>query len=535
MTSIRHVAINHVALVGCGFTGTSAFYQLVNSYPVGEITIFEATGLFGPGYAYQPDECGDYLLNNSTETMCLTPDNRRAFYNWLKTRPDIIGDVKGDSNLPRSIYGLFLIDVFKSTMTTAAIKNIKVNLIPHEVSHIFEDKDGQPHIEWKDGKIESKIEADMVILTTGRCPDVDLYPSPHKGSKALYFSSHINQTSLDIIPLDAKAYILGASLSAYDVVNRLFSEKTGCSFKKNQDGTLKFIAGTNERSVILCSRSGRLKKMKSRKTPKIRRENFTLDNFLALKNDKNITLEDVAELIKKDCGLNDANINWSQIIEPFEGCKSVDDVNKRTAEILEADINAAGLSSSDNIIVDIFGDAAFEIWDGFAARILPTQEEKRYRREFETAALTYEASCPISTAEKLLALHRAGKLSVLKGVQSVEFSVEDDHYLIKHQFGQDQADLLINTTGGVNRDVEDAQQPELIKSMVKDGLLSAYVRDGEKMPGANVDMSDFRAKGSKNIYVANMLLWGPGFFTSGAIYMAIIVERILKSVFDENT
>ena len=63
------IAPAHVALIGCGFTGTSAFFQLVDRYPVKEITIFEASGRFGPGYPYQPDECHDYLINNTTDTI----------------------------------------------------------------------------------------------------------------------------------------------------------------------------------------------------------------------------------------------------------------------------------------------------------------------------------------------------------------------------------------------------------------------------------------------------------------------------------
>jgi uncharacterized NAD(P)/FAD-binding protein YdhS len=40
--------MRHVAIVGCGFTGTSAFFQLVDRYPVREISIFEKSSRFGP-------------------------------------------------------------------------------------------------------------------------------------------------------------------------------------------------------------------------------------------------------------------------------------------------------------------------------------------------------------------------------------------------------------------------------------------------------------------------------------------------------
>ena len=68
-------------------------------------------------------------------------------------------------------------------------------------------------------------------------------------------------------------------------------------------------------------------------------------------------------------------------------------------------ISSAISSDERNTLVDIFGDAGLEIWDIFAARLVSADEEKRFRKYFETATLTFEASCPISTAEKLLALH----------------------------------------------------------------------------------------------------------------------------------
>jgi hypothetical protein len=46
-----------------------------------------------------------------------------------------------------------------------------------------------------------------------------------------------------------------------------------------------------------------------------------------------------------------------------------------------------------------------------------------------------------------------------------------------------------------------------------------------------VDMATSRAIGSRSIYVANMFLWGPGFFTSSAFIMATIVERILRAMY----
>ncbi len=82
-------APRHVAVVGCGFTGTSALHQLVETYPVRAVTIFEKTGDFGPGYPYRTSEAPDYLINNTADTMGIVPEDRRAFLRWLEGRPDL--------------------------------------------------------------------------------------------------------------------------------------------------------------------------------------------------------------------------------------------------------------------------------------------------------------------------------------------------------------------------------------------------------------------------------------------------------------
>ncbi|MDG1708738.1 MAG: hypothetical protein P8H03_08240, partial [Emcibacteraceae bacterium] len=372
------------------------------------------------------------------------------------------------------------------------------------------------------------------IITTGHCPNKDWYEKPPKGSSALYFPDHVNEKSLDIVPLDAEVHILGASLSAFDVVGRYYSEDTGCKFERDEEGVLHFKAGPNKRKLILCSRSGRLKKMKSR-TPKVlKRDHFTVDYLSSLDLKGQLKLEDIAQAIKKDNDLNNGETPWSEILNPYEGCKTNQEFNNKAAEILSKDLETAMTGSARNILVDIFADAGLEIWDIFAARLVNANEEKRFRRAYETSTLTYEASCPILTAERLIALYKAGSLSFIKGVNSVSFNNDDDAYHIKHDYGTEIARVLINTTGSVDRDIRSPGQPTLIQNMYKNGLMSPYTCGRDVMPGADVDMTSFRLTGTKNIHLASMLLWGPGFYTSGSIIMATIVDRILKSLFNNS-
>jgi len=521
------IAPAHVALIGCGFTGTSAFFQLVDRYPVKEITIFEASGRFGPGYPYQPDECRDYLINNTNDTMCLVPSNRRGFVEWLRAHPEQAPNLDEKGHLPRSVYGAFLEDVFASARTAAAVKGIRVQLIPAEATAIREDAEGRVHIGWKKGETV----ADMAILATGRCPDFDAYEHPPEGSGARYIANHVMSGDFDDLALDATVHLLGTSLSAYDVVNRLFSPDTGCRFERDSNGELAFVPGPNERRVVMCSRGGRLKNMQSRTPMAILRRHFTEAGLQAAAGEHGLKLVDVADLIRQEAAAHGAAIDWPEVMDPYAGCQSAKDTNRRIGALLEAAIESAKGTGSENFLVEFFTDAQVTVWDSFAKRLLTPDAERAYRAEVETAVLSYVASCPIPTAEKLLALHRSGRLTVLKGVREVALGAAGSHYAITHAFGVARASVLVNTTNSVDRRVMSTRQSALIRNLAESGLLSPYTRDGEEMNGAAVDMATFRAIGARKIFLANMFLWGPGFFTSSAIMMATIVDRLLKAAF----
>lgn len=517
----------HVAIVGCGFSGTSAFHQLVERGAASEITIFEASGDFGPGYAYRTAECPHYLINNTTDTMCLTPSSRRAFLDWLQTQPDFGPDMDPRGHLPRSVYGLFLKDVVARTRASAAAKGIAVNLVPSEVTTLERDAQGRVRIGWPGG---GETSADAAILTTGRCPDRDPYPQPAGGSAARYFPSQVMAPELDEVPIDATVHVVGASLSAYDVVNRLFSPATGCRFERRDDGALVYRAGGNGRHAVLCSRSGRLKAMQSRFPTKLRRSRFTERALRERGQSGGLALEDIRELIDAEARDHAFAVDWPAVVDPYAGCASGVDVTRLAAELLESGIREATDRRGGNFLVNLFADAQIEVWDAFAARVLAPTAEEAYRRKAETAALVYAAPCPVPTAEKLLALIRAGALSVVKGVRDVRLADDGAAYVIEHEHGVETAAVVVNATGAVHRDVRDGAQPPLVRTLVEQGLLRPYSRGGVFLGGAQVDMRTFRLPGADNVYLANMHLWGPGFFTSSALMMATIVERIVDSL-----
>lgn len=195
-----------VAIVGCGFTGTTALYQLVDRWPVAEITVFEGSGRFGPGYAYGDSNVPAYLINNTNDAMCLVPSNRGAFLAWLKSKPEFTHvDPKG--NLQRRVYGEFLEDVIAATRVTAAIKGISIRFAAEQVTDVIENADGTVIVRSATG--DTNVQC--AILATGRCPDLDRY-GMLSAPAASYLPTHIPGTTFEKSP-SMRLYIFSAHRS----------------------------------------------------------------------------------------------------------------------------------------------------------------------------------------------------------------------------------------------------------------------------------------------------------------------------------
>jgi hypothetical protein len=515
----------HLAIVGCGFTGTSALLQLVDRCPVQRITVFEASGDFGPGFAYRRDDSADYLLNNTTDTLCLLPHNRQAFIAWLRGRGE---SVEPKGHLPRRRYGDFLADAVAAAATLAAAKGIRLERIPAEVTALDEpaaDDGGGVRLHWVGGTLQ----ADAVLLATGRCPGRDPIGPPPAGSGALLVADHIRSAALDGVPMDATVHVLGASLSAYDVVNRLFAPATGCRFDRGADGMLQFVPGPNRRRVLLCARSGRLKHLQSRAPMALRRRYFTLPALQALAADGALTLDALRGLVDAEARAHGVALDWPALLQPYAGCADAAAVDRRAASLLDNAI--ADCLGGRNFLVDLGGDLQTLLWDAFARRLLPPDEERRFRQSVESAVLSWTAPCPLPTAERLRALLRAGALQVRHGVRGVQWSDADAGWRITCAFGDERARVLVNTTGALDRRVDSPAQPALVRSLAAQRLLQPYRCGGVVADGAAVDMATGRAIGSRQVYVAGMWLWGPGFFTSSAFMMARAVQTVLAGLY----
>ncbi len=518
-------APERIAIVGCGFTGTSALVQLVDRFPLKHIVVFERSGDFGPGYPYRGDDAPEYLLNNRTDSLCLVPGERRGFLNWLEQQPTDQDEIDPAGYLPRSVFGAFLKDAFRSALTLAAIKGVRVTCVPAEVTSIEPQRNGELRVRWSSGEHT----VDAALLTTGRCPPINTIEAPPLESNALFIDSHIRTSAFDHVPPDATVHVLGASLSAYDVVNRLFAPASGARFTAAADGRLQFEPGDNQRRVVLYSRSGRLKAVQSRTPLHPRRCHFTSQALAQRAGGRRLSLADVSAALVDEAAAQNVALPLSALANPYQVCEDAAAVNERAGALLALAVEQAEGEPGANGLVDLLADAQLEIWETWASELLSPAAKQRYRAEYESAFLTHFAPCPVPTARKLLALHAAGRLVIRRGAGPVTWSDEHDAYLISHEYGVAEARVVVDSTGRVDRRLDSPEQPPLVASLANQGVLRVP-EDGVGL-GAAVDMSTFRAHPDHNIYVANMLLWGPGFFTSSALMMALVVERLLEGMF----
>lgn len=522
-----------IAIVGCGYTGTSALHQLAAQYRPNSVTVFEKSGVWGPGYPYAVDESPNYLLNNAANTLGISPDDRTDFLYWLESREDLIENVDPVGHYPRAYFGAYLEQRFQEAVSALRAAGIEVVLVPEEVIRVDEANDESAVLHTDN----QSFSANVVILSTGRCPDVTKLPAEAlNGSNAVY-STHIPAHNLTALDKHSEIHILGASLSALDVINHVCADNKRGSFYRDENQILQFLPSDVDFKLYLWSRSGRFKKIQSVAPVVPTRTAFTREAISRLAEDGNVSLADLASLVAADVSANGETIHWPTVLKPYENAEDGDDVSAVVESIIQKELEHISRNDQggDHWLVDFVDDALFVLWDVFAKRALAASAEEKYRKDYETTMLAYLAPCPADTAERVTALIRSGSLRVIRNAIPPVFDAKDECVQLRSKSLTLNAHAVVDATGGVSRIVSDDVQTRLYKHLYATGLAKQYGRDGRKMPGIEVDMTSFRLGSSSSVYLASHFLWGPGLFVSSAFYMATIVQTILQNAFGTET
>jgi uncharacterized NAD(P)/FAD-binding protein YdhS len=211
------------AIIGGGVSGCLVAVQLLrNSRTPLRVRLFERMTDIGRGVAYGTEN-REHLLNVPAGRMGAFPENTGHFFEWVSARvgrENYPVTVAPGDFLPRWIYGEYIRSVLEEAQGGAAC-GVEFERIKGEVVDIEEDEREGIRIRCGDGRA---FAADRVVLAIGNLPG----EYPIKKPLPVYHSQryvHVpwRPGTLAGIPPEAEVLIIGAGLSAIDIVLELES------------------------------------------------------------------------------------------------------------------------------------------------------------------------------------------------------------------------------------------------------------------------------------------------------------------------
>ena len=431
------------AIIGGGLTATAMLCQLVNRVQqkaaegrldpstIG-IQVYEKKDTFGPGFPHSDRFVLPFHITNMCASDMGIIDGRPGdFEDWVATYSHHLQNrfggfqaaSSGDSEFgqecnhyPRAVMGAYLEARFQAAVESAQRLGVDINLAPQtEVVDLKESGSGVTlRIRDLQSQHDHSREADRVLLATGHWFE--------KIDQTNYFSSPWPAGELmRKIPLGAKVAVIGTSLSAIETLLTLTAD--GKFTRNNQSGHLTYAPLDNTRTFCLYSRYGLLPKVRGKmghyRNQFLNREN--LDRLLT-DNREILSLEAIFKLL--DAELEAAYghpIDWDEILNPTD---SPADLLRR---YIEDAVNGDGpngelvwqtiLHQSFDMVRDIYLNLTLE-------------DRRRFDKHYTSLFFTHAATQPVLNAEKLLALMKAGIVTVIKLGNKYRLAKDndDDYY-----------------------------------------------------------------------------------------------------------
>ena len=411
-----------VAIVGGGPSGLFMFKRLVDAKRTEiDITIFEQKNRLGAGMPYSAEGANDEHITNVSSNeipLLITP-----LADWIKKTPkDTLDKFHVDPErfnefkvLPRLLFGQYLTQQFDLLQKQAKETGIEFEIrYNSQVTDII-DQPEQENIlvEIASGTL---FEFDQVIICTGHH-----WPRKYEGSIPNYFDSPYPPIKL-ALKLDHPVAIKGSSLTAVDAI-RTLARHNG-TFNKDQQGMLSYqtLDQSPNFKLILHTRNGML--------PAVR---FHLEDS-HLSNDFLLSKEEIAAHIKTNNGFLSLDYVFEKDFkEPIRYKESVfyDQIKDMTLEefvskmmelrerldpfqLLEAEYKEAEKSIRRKESVywkEMLGVLSFAL--NYPAKHLSAEDMQRLQQSLTPLISIVIAYIPQSSSEELLALHRAGVLSLI--------------------------------------------------------------------------------------------------------------------------
>jgi uncharacterized NAD(P)/FAD-binding protein YdhS len=492
-----------LAIVGAGVSALAFIYAYIqkfvdNAGMPNSIFIFEKSGVFGPGVAYEQD-LGTNILN--TKAGFITPfhDMPGDFYDWLNANEKTwkssfpCFQQHKDSYAPRPLFGMYLKSRFGWIVKLAAVKGIKLIQLQAEVIDIFLADDGYGI----STRCNMTVSARYVLLACGTVPaGRQLFGET---PETVFHSPYPLSTLCQIIPKDASVAILGARLSCIDAVRGLIHQgHHGLISIHSRSGYFPAVRGSQ----------GRL-------TPKV----FTADGLRALAaSNRPLQLEHIVELA------------LSENAEQGGNASAVFDVPKPPVDIiryLEDEISSSSqprLWQAIMYAANSFIDAAWSY--------LPDSEQERFKNEFMSAFMSYRVSIPVENAKLMLEYLKAGKVEFIPGIFKADYGRDGQtHKVTMRDCSLRRYDYIVWATGSP-RDARQSESP-LVQNLLDRGLVSEHPMGGLRVDPRSYRVIDKNGQRAKSLRLVGELSNGEFLFTSAIEILVNHARRCVDHFVDE--
>jgi uncharacterized NAD(P)/FAD-binding protein YdhS len=490
-------AIFRIAIIGSGPAAVATLFGFLEYLPSNfnkkfQITIFEKSFGFGPGYPYQCDS-NELLMNMTSSTTSIFAHHAADFWEWtFKGGCGIGGDhvmsrsgVAPYGYISRQFFGLYLKSRLEDAILALEDLGVEVILANLEVADITVLGDSKFNVIASGG--ESK-EFDCAILCTGNNSPQDIF-------KLVGKSQYINNpypvsNYLKLIAKGDSVGIIGGQLTAADIAVVLANQ--------DHQGPINFF--TRDSNFPLARYQEKKYELKY----------LTLENLKILKgkNNKGISVRQMLRLARKE--FLQVGISWNK----FFSTSNIE-YSRWIQSLLDGDRD---FSSWQNLAIktdEVIGD----YWNA-----LSSLEKDLFMSKFHRLWAAKRVPLPMHTALKLHSLFRAGILTHHPCLRVINASGRNRFTALVGEPGKSKSsievhcDWIINATGPA-KDVGDSTEMPLIKNLLKSGVVI-------KNPHGGI-MLDYETSIVKNISHRNLnYFYAIGQITSGTYYFVSSLDMV---------
>lgn len=464
--------IPRIAVIGCGPTGLYTLKSLAASSLPLSITIFEAEAEPGKGTPYHPDINDPAMLSNipSIELPALT----ETLVEWLQRQDDqdlarfgvVRAAIDEREFYPRVVLGEFLRAQFLRIISIGKANGHQIEVLErHRVADIaLQSDDIRLAVVRNDGSHLNAVFDHVVMATGHNWPEnTEIRPG--------YFVSPWPAPALGKIGA-VRVGILGTSLSAIDALMTVATANGAFHFDAAGELQYQPAGGSEGFHATMMSRKGLLPEADfycpiPYLAPKVCTSE-AVDALIA--TGRRDLLDDVFDLFRREIVAADpeyaASVGLSELdVETFAAAYYAE--RTESDPFVWAAKNLAEAEYNRERRYTVPWRYAILIMHEIVARVVPHLDEtdlKRFHRSFKGVFVDNYATVPLMSIRRLLALHRAGKLDILKLGEDYEVSHEEVSRGAAVKVGEARHvfDAFIDATGQSSLSATDLPFPTLV-------------------------------------------------------------------------